>query len=172
MKLIFAALLSFFSIKLWAQSSPKLYGYRQTVSAGVKPNQNISEDGAVVTDQPKRMENYFIYFATSSKNRLYPVAMFIEGVRYDVTATAVKQTPVLEQSNPIPGQKAKVLVPKTVQRVYQLVPSGASAASAKVNAGIISSAKSHALVLVYRQGGKTYTRSLKTLTQLDAAAML
>ena len=170
MKHIITAVLSILSMGAFAQST-KLFGYKQTVSAGIDAGREISEDGTMTKAQPKRMVNYFMYFTTTSKARLYPVALFIDGVRYDVQAVAVKQTPVVEQRQLMPGQKAQVLVPKTTAMVYQLTSSHATAASAKTTATAKTTAQNNALVFVYRQGGKTYTRSLKTLTQLTPDAM-
>lgn len=171
MKHIITAVLSILSFGALAQSSTKLYGYRQTVSAGIDAGREIGPDGTMTKAQPKRMVNYFVYFTTTSKTRLYPVALFIEGVRYDVQSGTVKQTPVLEQRQLLPGQKAEVLVPKTTAVVYQLTPSAATTASAKAPTSAKTLARSNALVFVYRQGGKTYTRSLKTFTQLTPEAM-
>lgn len=143
----------------------KLYGYRQSVSGGKAPeiqegsNTGISEGGG---------KNYFLY--ALSPSRIYPSEIWIEGTRYGVTIKSIAKTPVKYTDEMNIGSPEKVLVPKTSQKLIQLIPvrsmnSKPSGAKAK------SLARTNELVVVYQQGGKFYYTALKTLSELESAAM-
>lgn len=155
-----------------AQNS-KLYGYSQVVIPGAAAAKRITDDAGNVVERSTEdiKTSYLVYLATTAKTRVYPVEMWIKGEPYSAMPQSVSTTPVSITSGPvIMGRTQKTeLVPKTTQKVTQLVPS--TYVAAKSNAQAAKLAQQNELVVVYKQGGKTYIKTLKNLTELSPKAL-
>lgn len=143
----------------------KLYGFGQNVSRGKAPEMN-PETG--LRTSAGAGKNYYLYAVSSS--RIYPTEIWIEGTKFGVTIRFV-ETPVKYSDAGDVNAPAKLLVPKTSQRVIQLAPS-AVVKGKSVGTKAKSLASSNDVVLVYKQNGKFYYNTLKALSNLaDAAAL-
>ncbi len=149
----------------------KLYGFVQPIIPGAAAAKRVTDDAGNVVE--RRSEdirfNYFIYLTTTSKARVYPVEMWIKGAPYSAMPKTVT-APVELTDNLVPGRPQKtVLVPKTTQKITQLDP--APHVAEKSNAKARNLAQENELVVVYKQGGKTYIKTLKTLSELSPKAL-
>lgn len=159
------------SALLAQNSSGKLYGYIQPVIPGAAAAKRVTDDaGHVVERKPEDTRfNYFIYLTTAQTTRVYPIEMWIKGQPFSAMPKTVT-TPVEQTSHLVPGRPQKtVLVPETTQKVTQLEP--APFIAEKSNAKAASLALENELVVVYKQGGKTYIKTLKTLSELSPKAL-
>jgi hypothetical protein len=146
------------------KGSDKLYGYKEAVIPGMNPSYT-DENGGQKSGTIKSSSNYFIY--VQSDARIYPSEMWVEGQPYSVAVTTVT-TPVerVDESQPA-SPVVKTLVPKTTQRVIQLITSKAVHEKfSKIGKGL---AEKNELVVVYKKGGKFYYISLASLTALEPA---
>jgi hypothetical protein len=163
--LILAVLSFAIFVNAQTEGASKLYGYKQVVIPGTVPKKIIEEDGKQTTLEVKQRYNYFIYLVSSGI--VTPTEVWINGKVYSVTTVDVS-TPV-EHQNPAQGNKAKLLVPKTSKKTLQLSLSGAEL-SKPSSKGKTLAAKNE-LVVIYKGGKKTYYKTVKKLTELDAAEM-
>ena len=165
------ALLAFLAIAGFAQaqSSVKLYGYVQSVTPGMAGKQ-LDENGKAVKKSPAKLYNYFMYLSSASKNRMYPVEIWIKGERLGVRAEAVSTTPVTTVVDD-GSMKAKtiVLVPETTAKVWLLT--GTREPLLKEFPKAKTLANTNELVLIYKLNGKFGYATLKAFQQLSAAAM-
>ena len=140
-----------------------LYGYVQQVSKGKAPE---------ISDGPQQSsgfgKNYFLYAASST--RIYPAEIWLNGERYGVGFSTIKATPVEWGNSRNVGSPKRVLVPKTTQQVLQLELKGQMEEKA-IGKAAQSLAKTSAVVLVYKQGGKFYYTTLKKLDELERASL-
>lgn len=143
----------------------KLYGFKQTVSSGKAPETTEGSDTKTSSGAGK---NYFLYAVSSS--RIYPSELWIEGARYGVTIKSITKTPVEYRDEANIGSSKKLLVPKTSQNVIQLIPAP-SIKSKSVGTKAKALSKTNELVVVYKRAGKFYYDTLKTLSDLEGAAM-
>ena len=160
------------ALAAFAQTTPaKLYGYVQTVSAGMVQRGSIDETtGQETQAKPRRNQNYFIYLAGPKGVRIYPTEIWISGKQYSAQYTSVTETPVEIANNNVPGRpKSVTLVPKTTGSLLSLTP--APAAGIKGLASAKTKAKANDLVVVYKMKGKTYTSVLKKLNRLEPVAL-
>lgn len=142
----------------------KLYGFEQSVAGGKAPD--INEKGLRVSKGGGK--NYFLYAVSSS--RIYPTEIWLEGTRYGATIKTIEQTPVEYGDEMNIGSPKKVLVPKTSQKVVQLIPN-ASTENKASGRKAKSLAQKNGLVVVYKQNGRFYYQVLAHLTSLTGAAM-
>ena len=147
-----------------SKGTVKLYGYGQWVSRGKAPE--IDENTGLRTSAGAG-RNYFLY--ATSVTRIYPTEIWIEGTRYGVSLNSIGTTPVEYSDETNIGAPKKLLVPKTTRKVIQLVPTKVTVGKGK-SAKALTLAKSNAVVLVYKQGGKTYYTTLASLNDLETAA--
>ena len=158
--------------KLPAQNSgDKLYGFVQPVLPGAAAARRIADDAGNVSERkPADVRlNYFIYLATAKADTVYDVEMWIRGKAFSALPKIV-DTPVELTSNLVPGRpQKKVLVPKTTQKVIQLEPT--ELAGKKTNGKAARLAQQAELVVVYKQEGKTYIKTLKALSELSPKAL-
>jgi len=153
----------------------KLYGYRQAVIPGAAAaNKRVIDDaGNVVTE--RRTEDtrntYHIYLATTAKTRVYPIEVWINGEAFSARPENGAKTPVEVPSGPgVMGRASNsTLVPKTTQKVTRLIPIPLVADKTSQKAAAL--AKQAELVVVYKQGGKTYYKTIKTLEALPPVAL-
>ncbi len=173
MKYFFAFVFVLAAGTLWAQTnSDQLYGFRQTVIPGAAAAKRITDDaGNVIENNTENNRyNYYIYLATSAKTRVYPVEIWLKGEPFSARPETVASTPVTATDNVILGRAQKtILVPKTTQKVIRLIPTPLMADKSSNKAK--SLAQEAELVVVYKQGGKTYYKTLKTLTTLAPKAL-
>ena len=154
---------SFFGCLAQTEGPAVLYGYVQTVSPGAPPR-NIDEgmaDAKIHTGK-----NYFIYIEADT--RVYPAAMWIEGVAYSPRMRTIASTPITQNNANVPAAAPVVLVPQTNRRVLQLIL--APAIESKNSGKAASMAKDHELVVLYKMNGKFYYNTLTKLEKLPAAA--
>ena len=142
----------------------KLYGFEQAVAGGKAPD--VNDKGLRVSKGGGK--NYFLYAASAS--RIYPTEIWVEGTRYGVTIKTIEKTPVEYGDDMNVGSPKKVLIPKTSQKVVQLIPN-ASTESKTSGTKAKSLAQTNELVVVYKQGSKFYYQVLPRLSKLDGAAM-
>jgi hypothetical protein len=170
-RFIFIALLLLTGSTVHAQAaSDSLYGYSQVVTPGIRAARDIDEKGNMVKKPTEPVYRYFIYLATTSGTRVYPVELWIKGKAFSARSEAVTKTPVMHTNRVMPQHPQKqILVPKTTQNVVALVPIPLVAQKSSAKAKDL--AQVNELVVVYKQGGKRHYRVLKELTELGAAAM-
>ncbi|MDQ3277631.1 MAG: hypothetical protein M3Q06_04860, partial [Bacteroidota bacterium] len=137
-------LLAVATINAQEKGTVKLYGFYQAVSRGKAPEMN-SETGLRTSGGQGR--NYFLYAVSSS--RIYPAEIWIKGTRMGVTPQTVAKTPVEYGDDGNIGSPKKVLVPKTSQRVTQLVLAPA-VQDKNLGTKAKSLAKTNEVVLVYK----------------------
>lgn len=167
MKTIFFLLITVLTgISCSAQSKGniKLYGFEQAVAGGKAPD--INEKGLRVSKGGGK--NYFLY--AQSASRIYPTEIWVEGTRYGVTIKTIEKTPVEYGDDMNVGSPKKVLIPKTSQKLVQLIPNS-STESKTSGTKAKTLAQTNELVVVYKQGSKFYYQVLPRLSRLDGAAM-
>ena len=160
------------ALAAFAQTTPvKLYGYAQTVSAGMVQRGAIDETtGQETAAKPRKNQNYFIYLAGPKGVRIYPTEIWISGKQYAANSTTITETPVEISNNNVPGRPKKtILVPKTTGTLLSLTP--APPAGIKETASAKTKAKTNDLVVVYKMKGKMYTAVLKKLNRLEPVAL-
>lgn len=154
---------------LRAQTGDRLYGYSQVVTPGIAARGDIDANGNTTGKKQETRYSYQIFLVTAAKTRVYPVELWIKGNPYSARPEAVQQTPVEQVDDNVPAYpQKKVLVPKTTQKVTRLVP--APHIGSKTSAKAKQLAGTNEVVLVYKQGGKTYHKTLKQLTPLPPAS--
>ena len=161
--LLLTGAFSFFGCMAQTEGPAALYGYVQTVSPGAPPR-NIDEGMADAKTQSGK--NYFIYIEADT--RVYPAAMWIEGVAYSPRMRTIASTPVKQNNANVPAAAPVVLVPQTNRKVLQLIP--APAIESKNSEKAASMAEDHELVVLYKMNGKFYYNTLTKLEKLPAAA--
>ena len=167
MKQILLLIASFVFLAVAATAQEKgavtLYGYYQPVSRGKAPEMN-ADTGLRTSEGQGR--NYLLYAVSAS--RIYPAEIWIKGTRMGVTIKTITETPVEHGDDANIGSPKKRLVPKTSQRVTQLLLTPAVDGK---NLGIKAKnlAQTNELVLVYKQAGKFYYNVLPSLTALSSA---
>jgi len=166
--LSFFILTCFITCKAQSKGSITIYGYRQVVLPGTIPQDVMDDDGNRVKTAYKPRHNFFIY--TASNSRIYPSEIWIDGQAYSAKTEMIAQTPV-EYINPtsLPADKKIALVPKTSKKVMQL--SLAPMIESKSMAKAKTLSKTNQLVVVYKQGGRSYYSVLKKFTELEPVAM-
>ena len=142
----------------------KLYGFKQSVASGKAPD--INEKGLRVSKGGGK--NYYLYAVANS--RIYPTEIWVEGFRSGVTIKTIEQTPVEYGDDMNVGSPKKVLIPKTSQKVVQLIPNAATESKA-IGTKAKTLAQKNELVIVYKQGGKFYYQTLARLSSLEGTAM-
>lgn len=164
MKQLFIALSLFTALSAAAQTkgNATLYGYVQYVSRGKAPEPDA---GGLKTSEGAR-KNYVLYAASSS--RIYPLEIWVEGVRYGVSVRTV-QTPVEYGDEAGVGLPKEVLVPKTAKTVIQLAPAPGRAPKTTSATGK-RLAGANEVVLIYKQNGKLVYSTQAKLKKLAAAA--
>ena len=171
-RLFFLLTLALAFSKLMAQNSgDKLYGFLQPVIPGAAAAKRITDDaGGVIERKAADIKlNYFIYLSTAKAKKVDVIEMWIRGKAFSANTKNV-DTPVEITSNLVPGRpQKKVLVPKTTQNVIQLEPT--ELAGKKTNGKAARLAQQAELVVVYKQEGKTYIKTLKALSELSPKAL-
>jgi hypothetical protein len=170
MKKIISLALLIFAINFIAQAqtkgNAKIYGYVQSVSGGASPNRSEPPE---LQNNKGAGNNYYIYLALGTASRIYPSEIWIKGDLYGVQTKPIKKTPVVMESEVFAPTEERILVPKTTQKVTQLIPVASN--GEKTSAKRESLAKSNDVVVVYKLAGKFYYATLKSLTSLQNAAM-
>jgi len=161
---LLAILITGVSCSAQSKGNIRLYGFEQSVAGGKAPD--INEKGLRVGKRGGK--NYFLYAVASS--RIYPSEIWVEGTRFGVTTKTIEQTPVEYGDDMNVGSPKKVLIPKTSQKVVQLIPN-ASTESKSTGTKARALAQKNELVVVYKQGGKFYYQTLSRLASLEGAAM-
>lgn len=148
----------------------QLYAYEQQVIPGAQKAKNRDgEDNGGLANNPGKKYNYFFYAVPASALRLYPVELWVKGKKYGVQLKAVS-SPVTITNGHVPGNpKTSVLVPKTGNKVLQLIPTDVVAEKNYPTAEKL--AAQNDVVFVFKQGGKFYYQAKPELLQLDAAAL-
>ena len=168
MKYILTAVLFFFAFACFAQSkgSLTLYGFKQNVSGGAPPDrsQGPGQDYKVY-----KGINYMVY--ATAPFSFQPLEIWLDGVRYSVSVSVVP-TPVLYGDEANIGSPKKTIVPKTGQKVLKLVPIIFKGGKVTYVSAARKLSKTNELVVVYKQAGKIYFSSLRTLTVLEGGAMM
>lgn len=170
MKRIFITmcLVSAFLLRTYAQKD-KIYGFQQQVIAGAKSAGDIDENGRLIKKKTKDANRYLIYLTTSSKTKIYPVQLWINGEAFSVDMQEVINLPVVQPDTNTPADKAKTLVPQTGAKVYQLTP--VPLMVDKSNGKAKALALSNAVVVLYKTAGKQQYGLLKKFTRLDPVSL-
>lgn len=161
LSIMFLSLLAGFA---FAQSKGniKLYAYQQSVSRGSAPE---ATDGPQTSTGAGR--NYWIY--TVAPGRVYPAEIWLNGTRFGVSVTTIRQTPVEWEDAGNIGATKKTLVPKSTGTTLQLVPVGA--ADKAIGKTAKSLARANAVVLVYKRNGKFFYVTQKTWKDMEGTQM-
>lgn len=169
MKQTIMILFSVLSLSAFAQTkgSGKLYGYKQAAPPGMI-RKTIDENGTEKAAPVKQNVNYYLYLVTSS--RAYPSELWIKGEPFGVRLQTIEETPVEQTNTNVRVSTAKkLLVPKTTQKVVQLIPAPMAGKALSSKAKALSSANE--LVVLYKQNGKFYYQALPKMTELEAMAL-
>jgi hypothetical protein len=161
---LFALTFLFSFVGLRAQSGNKLYGYSQIIIPGIAAKGNIGENGNGIKQKKEPNYQYRIYLTTTSAAKIYPIELWIKGQPYSVKTEKVTKTQVEDVDFSTREGKTTVLVPKTTANVFQWLPTSYTADKNLQKARDLAS--TNELVAVYKQGGKTYYKTLKRLTVL------
>lgn len=150
----------------------QLYGFSQVTIPGAAAAKRVTDDAGNTVE--RRTEDlkvtYYIYLSTTAKTRVYPIEVWIKGNAYSARPETVGSTPVQVSGPVVMGRtQKKTLVPKTTQKVTRLVPIPLTADKSSQKAQKL--AAENELVVVYKQGGKTFYKTLKALTELSPQAM-
>jgi hypothetical protein len=147
-----------------------LYAYARPVTGGVPPKISNQENNLQAYSPAKAKYNYLIYLEGPAKTRIYPVEMWIGGEKKGVRATIVNNTPIEIKTGDIPEySKTITLVPKTLNRVYQLDLS--TPIPGKEMAEARTKAATNEIVVVYKYAGKFYYAALKKIKLLDPVVL-
>lgn len=146
------------------QGRAKLYGFKEEVIGGVNSS-HLEENGEQVNRNSTGL-NYYIYLQAGT--RVYPSEMWINGHPFGVSFQSVT-TPVERQEFNAPDSGKTVLVPKTNEKVMQLVP--VAAVESKLTEKGKSLAANNELVVIYKQEGRFYYSVLDQLKPLVPVAL-
>jgi hypothetical protein len=146
-------------IKAQNKGSIKMYAYKQSIISGKASGGILNEGGQEVQTKKKSGVTYKIY--TSSATSINPIEIWIKGKQYKVGSESVN-TPV--QLNPV-----KVLVPKTTNKVLQLIPKEGVPQKKFANGSSLS--KNNDVVLFYQLKGNYYYQTVKEFTALPAEVL-
>lgn len=171
-RLFFLLILALAFGELSAQNGgEKLYGYVQPVLPGAAAARRIKDDaGGVIERKEADIKlNYFIYLSMAKAEKVSAIEIWIRGKAFSALCKNV-DTPVEHTSHLVPGRpQKKVLVPKTTQKVIQLQPTTLKPTNTNETAAQL--AQQAELVVVYKQAGNTYIKTLQTLTELSPKAL-
>jgi hypothetical protein len=169
MKPFFFTLLLFFAAAVQAQSSgEKLYGFQQRVIPGAQQAGDYDKDGHFIKKEAPEVFKYLIYMTTSSKQKIYPVQLWINGKAFSIKMDSV-QTPVVQHDSNLPNSEGKVLVLKTTGVVLQLIP--VPLVADKGNTTLKQLSTKNAVVFYYKKAGKGYHGVLKKLSELSPQSL-
>ena len=147
----------------------QLYAYVRSVSGGMAPRISTHENNLQTVETRHAKFTYLIYLEGPDKTRIYPVEMYIRGERTGVRFT-VKKSPVEIQTGDTPApSKTITLVPKTLNRVYQLDPAPLTMGT-KINFKQ-TQVLSNELVVVYKYAGKFYYAVQEKFTVLEPVVL-
>lgn len=155
--LLLAILATGFSALAQSKGKARIYGFVQPVAPAVGQG-TLDISGEEVSTGKLGSYNLMLYITASS--RVYPSEVWVNGEQYSVRSMEVRTTPVKHGS--------KVLVPRTTQRVWQMIPGPAAAAKSTAKAKQL--AKTNEMVVVYKQNGKFWYNTLARVEQLEGAA--
>lgn len=163
MKKLFSAglifLIAFGNIK--AQTSEiKIYAYSQEVSKGIKPQNEISENGQEIKTGSTSSLNYLLYFTNNKKTSVKINEVWINQKAYDFKTEEIIKTPVVIQNAVI--KEEKELVPATKNKVMLITLTGLKKDSKPVNT-LKSSLKNSELVIFYIINGKKLYKTIKKI---------
>lgn len=146
-----------------------IYGFRQRVTGGAQKGGTVNEDGTITKVERSNVFQYTIYLATASTVRVYPVQMWINGEVFSVETERGIQTPILQVNTNKLDTSQKVLVPNRTGQVLKLVPAPLTVDKSSGRAKSLAS--THAVVVLYKSGGKLRYGVLKKFTDLNTLAL-
>src|SRR5215211_2849795 len=163
-------LILFFTVSIaQAQNNVRLYAYTQDVTPGIAAKER-DQDGKIIKKTTDKTYHYFMYLASSSKSKIYPVALWIKGEQVGVKSEAVNTIPVvLTTDNGTLQPNEVILVPKTKAKVFQLT--GTSGGTSKEFPKAKTLSNTNELVLVYKLNGKFYYASQKKFAELSPSTL-
>ena len=171
--LLLTAILLMATTGLRAQSkSDRLFGYSQVTTPGIAKADEIENLDGTVTKTNERGNNkrHFIYLSTLAKTSVYPIEVWIKGEAFSARPESIAGTPVEISGPVVMGRPQKItLVPKTTQKVTRLIPIPLMEGKSTNKGATL--AQENELVVVYKQGGKTIYKTLKTLKELSTKAL-
>ncbi len=162
--LIGLGLIAFITSSAQVEGMAKLFGFKEEVIGGVNPS-HIEENGEQVNRSSTGL-NYYIYLQSAS--RVYPSEIWINGQPFGASFHTVT-TPVERQEFNHPDSGKTVLVPKTNEKLLQLVP--IAAVESKLTQKGKSLAAKNELVVIYKQDGRFYYNVLDRLKPLVPVAL-
>lgn len=149
-----------FLLKAQTVGAAIVYAYRQPILPGTQRGDILERTGKTIVVRANTQSSPIIYI--SSHQRIYPVALWIDGKRYGVNTQAIRKTPiVIFRDEKLPQSEGKILVPKTTQCVWRLTPMP-DIQKRNFNAAASAACKS-AIVVVYKMSGRFYFNALNTM---------
>lgn len=140
-----------------SRGKARIFGFVQPVAPAVAGG-SLDISGEEVPTARTGGQNLMLYIAAPS--RVYPSEIWVNGEQYSVRSMEVRTSPVRHGS--------KVLVPRTAQKVWQMIPGPAAAAKSHAKARQL--AKTNEMVVVYKQNGKFWYNTLAKVETLEGAA--
>lgn len=172
MKNSLALLFLFFFSAAGAQSlaGAKLYGFRQQVVGGKKPQQSVSENNGAISVANDPRKNTWLFLVAPAKTIVVPTEVYLDGKKYKVKAEKVVKTPVVFTDDAIPDEpKTTVMVPKTTQPVWRLT--AGSVQAFRPTAALRKLFAQNEVVVGYTVKGKKYYTPLKQFAWIEPALM-
>jgi hypothetical protein len=173
-KIFLAACLIFIGFNLVAQKPPatkpslRMKAFEQYFISGVETSGSIIEVGDKVTPitAKKNEPQYYIYLLANKVPYIKIERVWIKQKLYTASILKIKQKPVVLKN----GKFSDTLIKYTDEAVWQLMLKGTDSTNIKPKKDIAKLVAANELVLrLNDKNGKLYTRSLKTITKLEAA---
>ncbi len=145
----------FITFVLFGQTTPvkKVYAYSQQIIPGKKPSKEI-----------KLKEHYRVFIVSDTKQIIQINGIWIKQNYYRFTVSGKLKTPV--QMNGAEEQH-KILVPKTTNRVVELILTGLYEPSPRPGATLSKLLITNEVVIAYQWKGKEYFAPAKTIKELS-----
>lgn len=147
------------------KGTAKLYAYKQRIIPGIIKKNIDDATGKEIPEPMKPTFNYFIYMVSTSG--IYPEELWIEGKQYAVNIETINKTPVEFKRDNL-SSPIIILVPKTTQKVIQLLP---ESLIEKTNPKSKRFSSSNELVIIYRINTKKYYQLQSKLLPLESSVL-
>lgn len=132
----------------------RIYGYKQSIIKGVKPQNNASAIS----------EKQFVYLLVKQDSKIDVAHVWLNGAEVDFSVQDVKTPVLLDLENPTLNKPRQLtLVPKRDGHLQQVVLAGIKHTTSRA---IPNHLKTFELLIAYQHSGKTYYLGCKKLKLL------
>lgn len=153
------------------RSITKGYAYSRETLGGAAPTVKVDENGTASESVRRAAQQYYIYIEVPRPPDVTVKSVWIKGMKFDAGVTEVPSTPVV-LSNLSVTMETDTLVPKTVNKVWQVVPAaGGSAASGAAVKAARTAAAADEVEIEYVYKGKTFRFPIHEIKKLHPVAL-